>query len=166
MGWTEERIAELTRLVAQGESASEIAAALGWVTRNAVIGKMMRLGLVSRSGLKAARDRPLPKMPRERAPRPPKPERAPRPFQLLPVSVPKPPTPPPAPRSPTASSRILADLEPRHCRFPLDDPGAGNMEHTLFCAEAVAEDQRYCPSHRAMCFQPEKPRPIRLPRAA
>lgn len=48
MEWTEERIAALQRLWAQGLSASQIAERLGSVTRNAVIGKAHRLGLASR----------------------------------------------------------------------------------------------------------------------
>ena len=45
MGWTEERVALLTKLWADGLSASQIAAELGGITRNAVIGKVHRLGL-------------------------------------------------------------------------------------------------------------------------
>ncbi|HLI10567.1 MAG TPA: GcrA family cell cycle regulator [Alphaproteobacteria bacterium] len=48
MDWTEERIAILRRLWAQGLSASQIAEQLGSVTRNAVIGKAHRLGLAGR----------------------------------------------------------------------------------------------------------------------
>lgn len=48
MEWTEERVAALQRLWAQGLSASQIAERLGSVTRNAVIGKAHRLGLASR----------------------------------------------------------------------------------------------------------------------
>jgi GcrA cell cycle regulator len=45
MGWTEERVSELKKLWAEGHSASQIAKKLGAVTRNAVIGKVHRLGL-------------------------------------------------------------------------------------------------------------------------
>ena len=49
MNWTEERVAELRRLWAQGLSASQIAKRLGTdITRNAVIGKAHRLGLAGR----------------------------------------------------------------------------------------------------------------------
>jgi len=48
MGWTEERIATLRRLWESGSTASEIAAELGGVSRNAVIGKAHRLGLKAR----------------------------------------------------------------------------------------------------------------------
>ncbi|HRK63637.1 MAG TPA: GcrA family cell cycle regulator, partial [Terricaulis sp.] len=39
MMWTEERVATLRKLWAEGLSASQIAKQLGGVTRNAVIGK-------------------------------------------------------------------------------------------------------------------------------
>ena len=48
MAWTEERIIELKQLWAEGQSASKIAEKLGGVTRNAVIGKIHRLGLSNR----------------------------------------------------------------------------------------------------------------------
>lgn len=48
MSWTDERIATLRDLWEQGLSASQIAARLGNVTRNAVIGKVHRLGLSGR----------------------------------------------------------------------------------------------------------------------
>ena len=48
MGWTDERVELLKRLWLDGLSASQIAKQLGGVTRNAVIGKVHRLGLVPR----------------------------------------------------------------------------------------------------------------------
>ena len=49
MAWTDERIEVLTKLWAEGLSASQIAGRLGGVTRNAVIGKVHRLGLSGRA---------------------------------------------------------------------------------------------------------------------
>lgn len=49
MSWTDERVELLTKLWAEGNSASQIAKQLGSVTRNAVIGKVHRLGLSSRN---------------------------------------------------------------------------------------------------------------------
>jgi GcrA cell cycle regulator len=48
MAWTEERVCELKTMWAEGKSASKIAKALGCFTRNAVIGKIHRLGLADR----------------------------------------------------------------------------------------------------------------------
>ncbi len=50
MSWTEERVDTLKRMWAEGQSASQIAKELGGVTRNAVIGKVHRLGLSNRAG--------------------------------------------------------------------------------------------------------------------
>jgi GcrA cell cycle regulator len=50
MSWTDERVETLKRMWAEGQSASQIAKELGGVTRNAVIGKVHRLGLSNRSG--------------------------------------------------------------------------------------------------------------------
>ena len=48
MNWTDERVETLKKLWADGLSASQIAAELGGITRNAVIGKVHRLGLSGR----------------------------------------------------------------------------------------------------------------------
>jgi GcrA cell cycle regulator len=48
MSWTDERIATLKKMWEGGATASEIAAELGGVSRNAVIGKAHRLGLKAR----------------------------------------------------------------------------------------------------------------------
>ena len=62
MSWTDERVETLKKLWADGLSASQIAAELGGITRNAVIGKVHRLGLSGRA-----------KSPSSAAPRPRKP---------------------------------------------------------------------------------------------
>ena len=49
MSWTDERVETLKRMWAEGQSASQIAKELGGVTRNAVIGKVHRLGLSNRN---------------------------------------------------------------------------------------------------------------------
>ena len=48
MAWTDERVETLKRMWTEGASASQIAKELGGVTRNAVIGKVHRLGLSNR----------------------------------------------------------------------------------------------------------------------
>ncbi|WP_300514191.1 GcrA family cell cycle regulator [Aliiroseovarius sp.] len=50
MSWTDERVEILKKMWGEGQSASVIAKELGGVTRNAVIGKVHRLGLSNRSG--------------------------------------------------------------------------------------------------------------------
>ncbi len=49
MSWTDERVETLKRMWNEGQSASQIAKELGGVTRNAVIGKVHRLGLSNRT---------------------------------------------------------------------------------------------------------------------
>ena len=48
MSWTDERVEVLKKMWGEGQSASVIAKELGGVTRNAVIGKVHRLGLSNR----------------------------------------------------------------------------------------------------------------------
>src|SRR5271170_5386889 len=67
MGWTDERVETLKKLWLDGLSASQIAKQLGGVTRNAVIGKVHRLGLSGRA-TPSQPQRPAFKTPR--APRP------------------------------------------------------------------------------------------------
>ncbi|MCB5411945.1 GcrA family cell cycle regulator [Pseudogemmobacter faecipullorum] len=50
MSWTDERVELLKKMWSEGQSASQIAKELGGVTRNAVIGKVHRLGLSNRVG--------------------------------------------------------------------------------------------------------------------
>src|SRR5215208_282133 len=63
--WTDDRVELLKRLWSEGLSASQIAGELGGITRNAVIGKVHRLGLSGRA--KA----PSSAVPRQRKARPP-----------------------------------------------------------------------------------------------
>jgi GcrA cell cycle regulator len=49
MAWTDDRVDTLKRMWGEGASASQIAKELGGVTRNAVIGKVHRLGLSNRN---------------------------------------------------------------------------------------------------------------------
>src|SRR6516164_4473787 len=63
MNWTDDRVELLKKLWADGLSASQIAAELGGISRNSVIGKVHRLGLAGRAKSPAAA------MPRQRKPR-------------------------------------------------------------------------------------------------
>ncbi|ETX30163.1 GcrA family cell cycle regulator [Roseivivax isoporae] len=65
MSWTDERVTLLKKMWSEGQSASQIAKELGGVTRNAVIGKVHRLGLSNRTGGEpAAEPQPAPAAPR------------------------------------------------------------------------------------------------------
>ncbi|GGF67565.1 hypothetical protein GCM10011402_19940 [Paracoccus acridae] len=60
MSWTDERVETLKRMWSEGQSASAIAKELGGVTRNAVIGKVHRLGLSNRNDEPEAAPAPAP----------------------------------------------------------------------------------------------------------
>ena len=62
MSWTDERVETLKRMWGEGQSASQIAKELGGVTRNAVIGKVHRLGLSNRAGGKEEEEEVVPVM--------------------------------------------------------------------------------------------------------
>ena len=70
MSWTDERVETLKRMWAEGQSASQIAKELGGVTRNAVIGKVHRLGLSNRVGGKDEEEASAPVAPAAAAARP------------------------------------------------------------------------------------------------
>ena len=93
MSWTDERVETLKRMWAEGQSASQIAKELGGVTRNAVIGKVHRLGLSNRVTGGTVRDEdeveaPAPAAPpRAEAPRPAEPPRV-EPAPVRPAPAP------------------------------------------------------------------------------
>ena len=102
MSWTDERVETLKKMWAEGQSASQIAKELGGVTRNAVIGKVHRLGLSNRvspgtvaedegtAASATATAAPSPAAPAKPAPAPRAvaPEPAPRPAPAAPAPQP------------------------------------------------------------------------------
>jgi GcrA cell cycle regulator len=93
MSWTDERVELLKKLWSEGQSASQIAKELGGVTRNAVIGKVHRLGLSNRNGGAAPEPAPVAGAPQAPAapPRPdPAPEPAPEAEAAAPAEAPEP----------------------------------------------------------------------------
>ena len=102
MSWTDERVETLKKMWGEGQSASQIAKELGGVTRNAVIGKVHRLGLSNRTGTpdepEAVVAAPVPppvraetkiEPPRTETPRaeaPPRPPERPQPAPAAPVT--------------------------------------------------------------------------------
>lgn len=161
MNWTDERVETLKRLWAEGLSASQIAAQLGGVSRNAVIGKVHRLKLSSRGRASAA---------------PARPKRAPSQGSSAPRSTGK---------TRTTTSTIGAtalqaqfDVEPvshRHlkpvenvvvpisrnlklvelsentCKWPSGDPLS---EDFSFCGNEAGESSPYCSYHARLAYQP------------
>jgi hypothetical protein len=142
--WTPALEARVLRLYLQeGFTASEVADALGaGFSRGSVIGKVRRLGHLKRHArgavamaIKAARI--------ATCRRPQAPERR------LPPQRPPIPLPPLREVGAVGTPARLADLPLGACRWPIDDPGPGEMHRALFCAGPAA-DGIYCAAHRAL----------------
>lgn len=110
MSWTDERVETLKKMWAEGQSASQIAKELGGVTRNAVIGKVHRLGLSNRVGPGAAAEDEVevaPVVVPTPAPAPAKPAAAP-PRAAAPVAAPE----APVAQAPAPQPAPVAAVEP------------------------------------------------------
>jgi GcrA cell cycle regulator len=113
MSWTDERVETLKRMWGEGQSASQIAKELGGVTRNAVIGKVHRLGLSNRAGGKEDEEEQAPVT----APAP-RVEAAPR-SDARPASDPQP---RPAAAAPAAPASNVTPLPIRKAIIPAGQP--------------------------------------------
>jgi GcrA cell cycle regulator len=163
MSWTDERVELLRQLWLDGRSASQISAQLGHgVTRNAVIGKVHRLGLAGRakaptSAASPPRAASAPRM----SPRPAtssartavrgatalalatEPALDTRPvFQEEDVVIPM-------------SLRVsIIDLKEAMCRWPLGDPTSADFR---YCGSPAASGP-YCAHHGKLAYQPVQDR--------
>ena len=138
MGWTDERVEQLKTLWSDGLSASQIARVLGDITRNAVIGKVHRLGLAGRAG-PARAERP----------------RAAR-RSAIHVAA-------PLPEIIEEDPVVLEDgnfatvltINDRMCRWPIGDPSE-NQFH--FCGRNPRSGSPYCEAHARKAYQPQPQR--------
>jgi GcrA cell cycle regulator len=176
MSWTDERVETLKKMWGEGQSASQIAKELGGVTRNAVIGKVHRLGLSNRSGgapaKPAAKEKPAAKPEtREKAEAKPTAEAAAEPAerpvvplrrQIIPAGQPLPPQPSANEISPEALASVrevekkskkisLMELTERTCKWPVGDPATDDF---WFCGLSVQPGKPYCEAHVGVAFQP------------
>tara|TARA_R110002095_G_scaffold194721_1_gene173065 strand:+ start:235 stop:831 length:597 start_codon:yes stop_codon:yes gene_type:complete len=178
MSWTDDRVEILKKMWGEGQSASQIAKELGGVTRNAVIGKVHRLGLSNRAASgAAAAPKPEPKAKPEAKPKPaPKPEKPemkteaaapprsnlPARKQIIPAGQPLPPQPSANEISPEALAKVnevekkakkigLMELTERTCKWPVGDPAT---EDFWFCGLPVKQGKPYCEAHVGVAFQP------------
>ncbi len=156
MGWTDERVELLKKLWAEGLSASQIAGRLGGVTRNAVIGKVHRLGLSGRatsSRSSAPRPRRTTHLPRQHratslmfgtrgnvALKPQfeteaEPELAPLEELVIPLG----------------ERASILTLKESMCRWPIGDPGEPEFH---FCGRKKLGALPYCEHHARMAYQP------------
>ena len=147
MSWTDDRVAKLTKLWADGLSASQIAAELGGVTRNAVIGKVHRLGLSGRAKQPSASS----KRPK-RAARNGYNARTRTPARNLVggtgnsenrnvvQDIP----------APDSLKLELFELTERTCKWPHGDPATDEFH---FCGNKTKDEAPYCEYHCKMAYQ-------------
>jgi len=144
--WSDTRVTTLRTLWQDGLSASQIAKQLGGVTRNAVIGKVHRLGIADRGAAS-----PPGRKVRRTAARPARPVRPARPS----VARPSRPTPAPAAfvEPPEGPGLVfdLAGLGAHACKWPIGDPKSAGFS---FCGRHA--EGRYCSAHEQAATQPGK----------
>jgi len=157
--WPQEAIDNMIRLYLKGDSASQIATALGHgITRNAVIGKLNRLrdkGLrpeLSRNtiSVKKARGQQINRANAVKMMTPYRPQpQAAKVILFKAPTMPKPPAlPPAATHEPTGThAAVLANLRPRGCKWIVEDFQLGQADTALMCGEAQAGESQYCEHH-------------------
>jgi GcrA cell cycle regulator len=170
MNWTDERVEALRRLWAEGLSASQIAAQLGGVSRNAVIGKVHRLKLSGRGGSNtqsAQKKKAATSQPAAKTARPPQQPRTvtttsigatalQAEFDAQPAVIQR-----PQMRAienllvPVSRKLMLVQLNERTCKWPNGDP---LTEDFNFCGNDCAETGPYCTYHARVAFQPASER--------
>ena len=147
MGWTDERVELLKKLWQDGLSASQIAKQLGGVTRNAVIGKVHRLGLSGRA---------TPSKPARtvfKAPRPARPVSA-APSAPRRIAEPVAHAPHPAPVryvDEAPGTATVLTLGAHMCKWPIGDPSTDSF---TFCGRRSGGEGPYCVEHARVAYQP------------
>jgi GcrA cell cycle regulator len=166
--WTEDRVELLKKLWSDGLSASQIAGELGSVTRNAVIGKVHRLGLSGRAKNPAAASAPRNNTPRKAPTRSPS-----HPMSsgqggnagmtrganaLAPqysAEAEAEPQAAPAPSEdvviPFSERVTIMDLREYMCRWPMGDPTTAEFR---FCGGRSQTGMPYCSYHSRIAYQP------------
>jgi GcrA cell cycle regulator len=165
MGWNDERVDLLKKLWSEGLSASQIAGRLGGVTRNAVIGKVHRLGLSGRattSRLKTHRPRARAAVPGAAGKRVVAtttkrfaqlgnpavralyhPEAEPFIPAVEELDI------------PLAERKSIQTLTECACRWPIGDPQLADFH---FCGKNKVPGLPYCEFHARRAFQPPQAR--------
>lgn len=157
-GWTEDRVAILKKCWGDGLSASQCAARLGGVSRNAVIGKVHRLDLPGRATTsKMASGRRARRLPGHS---PIRPKAVRQRFAFAPataaftITAPPPRIVTPPPEAPPALRVALLDLGEYHCRWPIGEPQDADFH---FCGRH-RRGGPYCDHHMAVGIQPVRRR--------
>jgi GcrA cell cycle regulator len=143
--WTPERIEQLRNFAGSGLSSSQIAAEIG-VTRNAVIGKLHRLGLAS--------GRPAGGPARSSPPRASRPRHSPqREFlRLMFAQAPSIANGSGAQAATVESTQPCSLFELAHgkCRWPMGNPDAADF---AFCGNDAAVGLSYCAGHARVAYR-------------
>ncbi|MET7241942.1 GcrA family cell cycle regulator [Methylobacterium sp. EM32] len=151
--WTKERVELLKRLWSDGRSASQIAAEIGGVSRNAVIGKVHRLGLAGRI-LKGNGTAPTGgRRPRGEG------ESAAATGETPSVLAPAPPalalyqaaSPTDTTALPESVRVTIMELREFMCRWPMGDPSTPDFR---FCGDRAITGLPYCTHHSRIAYQP------------
>ncbi len=183
MAWTEDRVELLKKMWGEGRSASQIATELGEVTRNAVIGKVHRLGLSNRPTTSKATTKEAPKAAKKPSPKPAREKATPAPAKAAKPA----PEPAPAPQRPIPRPRPIITagkpLPPQRSASEVSAETLANvkeMEKTArkltlmqltertckwpigdpatdefwFCGHPVEPGKPYCETHVSVAFQP------------
>lgn len=159
MIWDEDKVSKLKILAQQTNpplSASSIAYRMGGISRNAIIGKLHRIGvpLLLRPIDGASR-----RSYERRAPAPKPVKRAPRVGSVTGVryhhdGAPQPASLPP-PNIDDVPRVAFSELEPWHCRYPVGDP---QSQEFGFCGLNREVGTSYCPAHVHRCTGHPEPR--------
>lgn len=154
--WTAERVITVRKLWKEGWSASQISIELGGATRNAVIGKLNRLGLTADSRLPGTMITAPSRAPRNNY----RPDGYRR--KALPKGEPSLIYEPPAliaaiERSEAACT--FAELSKGMCRYPYGEPQAPDF---AYCGRSAKGT--YCAGHHRLCYTTPPPRQDRASR--
>jgi GcrA cell cycle regulator len=158
MSWTDERVELLKKLWSEGLSASQIAGRLGSVTRNAVIGKVHRLGLSGRATTSRMKThRPRARMANAKRSAKPRFAVAGNPAVRGLFAGEGEAYVPPAEELviPLAERKTIQTLTECSCRWPIGDP---QMADFHFCGKTKVPLLPYCEHHARRAFQPAVPR--------
>jgi len=142
--WPPERCDTLRNLVAAGKSKRQAAEIMG-LTKGQISGQGHRMKLLF-SGVDDQPRETLKRQVASRAAKPPKPR-----LVLPPMNVAQ----PERAKAPTLvvemierGEATILTLGPHACKWPIGDPGRGNMDQLRFCGEWRDIGEVYCPRHR------------------
>jgi GcrA cell cycle regulator len=151
MSWTDERVEQLKKLWSDGLSASQIAAELGGITRNAVIGKVHRLGLSGRAK-SASSSSPRPRKPRSPMMRIGRTSIRGNTALAHAYEIEAEATPELIENIiPIGQRRTILELTELTCRWPIGDPGSTEF---FFCGGNTITGLPYCGYHSRVAYQP------------